>query len=452
MKRILALLMGLFHCMICRAVPEEKSGPLKLNLQLFADSGGQGGYPVATTQYYSNAYTGETEAFDTKNTMEPQIKTWYETQALENARSNHIFAQFADKVPLPEKHGMTVEKRKANTFGDVDRLVEGVIPEGKKFGYSAIQMTVYQYGMYTPIGDRLMLHAVDPVAQDAAEEMGAAAGDTQDKIARNVALSGSNVMYCDKGDGTAVSSRGALDATCKLTPTMVNRAATWLKKHKAPKINGKYVMVIHPSVSYDIRQSQEWIEVHKYSATTEIFNGEIGELHGIRFVESDNAKVYKGADLGSDSRTLTVNGAVSASKTITFDGGTVASSALVGRYVLIGGQKLKVTANTDSALTVDANVTCADNTVIYPGEGGKDGIAVYACIALGLKAFAMIDVAGGNQKMIIKSPQETGGPLEQFGTVGVKFETGGGVQYEERLLRVECGSFYSNVDEDADAA
>jgi hypothetical protein len=30
----------------------------------------------------------------------------------------------------------------------------------------------------------------------------------------------------------------------------------------------------------------------------------------------------------------------------------------------------------------------------------------------------------------------------------VYFETGGGVLYEERLLRVECGSYYSAVDED----
>ncbi len=431
---------------------EELKSLLKLDLQRFADSGGQGGYPVANTGDYTNAYTGEHEAFDSVNTMNPQMKTWFDTESLENARSNHIYRQFADNVPLPENHGLTVERRKANTFGDVDKLVEGVIPEGKKFGYSAITMTVYEHGMYTPVGRRLMRHAIDQVSQDAAEEIGAAAGDTQDKNARNVCLSGSNVMYCDDSSGNAKSSRSALDGTCKLTPTMVNRAATWLKKHKAKKINGKYVMIIHPSVSYDIRQSSEWIDVHKYSATTEIFNGEIGELHGIRFVESDNAKVYKGKNLASDSRTLLVNNASqSASTTVPFDGGTVAEDALIGRYVLIGSQKVRITDNTASALTVDAAVTCADNTVIYPGEGGKEGIAVYPCVALGLNAFAMVDVAGGNQQMIIKTPEQVGGPLNQFGTVGVYFEDGGGVQYEERLLRIECGSYYSDVDEDVDA-
>ncbi|MBR3105868.1 MAG: N4-gp56 family major capsid protein [Clostridia bacterium] len=423
---------------------------------LMADSGGQGGYPVANTGNYTNAYTGDVVAFDSNNTMAPQIKQWYNTRALENARSNHIFAQFADNEPLPEKHGMTVEKRKPNTFGDVERLTEGVIPEGKKFGYSAITMQVYEYGQYTPIGRRLMRHAVDPVAQDAAEEMGASGGNTQDKIARDVCMTGSNVMYCSKWSGStenAVTSRSALDKTAVLNPTMVNRAATWLKKHKAPKINGKYVAIIHPSVSYDIRQSADWIDAHKYATPENIYNGEIGELHGVRFVESDNAKVLWGKDLASNSRTLLVNGAISqAGKTITFDGGTVAEDALIGRKILVGTVLCEVTDNTANTITVKDNVNnIADNTVIYPGEGGAGGIAVYPCIFLGAKAFAMIDVAGGSMEIITKSAEQAGGPLNQFATVGVYFETGGGIQYEERVLRVECGSHYSDVDEDPDA-
>ena len=73
--------------------------------------GATGGHPVANTGNYTNAYTGSAESFDSNNTMEPQIKQWYNTQALENARNNHIFAQFAENVPLPEHHGMTIEKR-----------------------------------------------------------------------------------------------------------------------------------------------------------------------------------------------------------------------------------------------------------------------------------------------------------------------------------------------------
>lgn len=429
---------------------EENNKILKLDLQRFAEGDHFPGTTTATTQYYSNPYTGDTQAFDQNNTMAPQIKQWYNTEALENARNNHIFAQFAKNIPLPENHGMTVEMRKANTFGDVDRLKEGVIPDGKPFGYSAISATVYEYGAYTPLGRRLQRHAIDPVAQDAAEEMGAAGGNTQDKIARNIALSGSNVMYCDKADGTAVTSRSQLTRDCVLTPTMVNRAVTWLKKHKAPKINGKYVAIIHPSVTYDIRESKGWLDAHEYAHPEEIYNGEIGELHGVRFIESDNAKVFKGSALVS-SGTLVTSAAVDNSTTVPVTGATITANALKDRYVLIGGIKCKVVSNTASALTILDPITVASGATIVPGEGGAGGIAVYGCIFLGKDAFGMIDVSGGNMEMIIKTPEQAGGPLNQFGTIGVYFETGGGVLYEERLLRVECGSYYSDVDEDEDA-
>ena len=416
---------------------------------LAPDSGGQGGYPVANSQYFSNAYTGQTEAFDPAHSMEAEIKSWYNTEALENARSNHIFTQFAKSIPLPEHHGMTVEMRKANTFGDVPRLQEGVIPDGQKFGYSAVQATVFEYGTYTSLGRRLERHAIDPVAQDAAEEMGAAGGNTQDKIARNVALSGSNVMYCDKADGTRVSTRSQLTNDCVLTPTMVNRAVTWLKKHKAPKINGKYVAIIHPSVTFDIRESKGWLDAHEYAHPDEIYNGEIGELHGVRFIESDNAKVFRGTPLADGD--LTVASAVNGSKTVPVSGAALEANALKDRYVLLGGVKYKIEGNTANSITLDTAVTAAAGTPIYPGEGGANGIAVYGCIFLGKNAFGMIDVAGGNMEVIVKTPEQAGGPLNQFGTIGVYFETGGGVLYEERLLRVECGSYYSDTDEDPDA-
>ena len=42
-----------------------------------------------------------------------------------------------------------------------------------------------------------------------------------------------------------------------------------------------------------MRKSEDWKEAHKYADVTPIFNGEIGELHGVRFVESTAAKIWK---------------------------------------------------------------------------------------------------------------------------------------------------------------
>ena len=263
---------------------------IKINLQAFA-----AGTLVNATTTYVNSETGATTAFDATNKLTPGMKTFYDTELLENARANLIFAQFAKKQPLPANRGRTMEWRKWNTLPNADTLQEGVVPDGKKLGMSTLTASLVQHGMFVAISDLLELHYVDDVLLGATEELGASAGESMDKLIRNELQTNTNIMYADTvADGKTTEVTGYTGMTAdnnRLTPDMVNKAVTWLKKNKAPTINGKYVAIIHPSVAYDLRSSNEWIEAHKYAAVTEIFNGEIGELHGVRFVETTNAKI-----------------------------------------------------------------------------------------------------------------------------------------------------------------
>ena len=344
-----------------------------LMLQMFADAGTL----VNTTGNYVNAYTGDAQNFDSVNTLSPTMKTYYDTELLENARPSLIHAQFAKKQMLPKGRGKSVEWRKWNTLEDAGALTEGVIPTGQKMGQSSMTQGITQYGTYVTVSDQLELHAIDDVILGATEELGASAGSSEDKLVRNVVVAGTNVQYCTKkaasGAETEVTSRANLDKTAILNPTEVNRAVTTLKKLKAPKIDGSYVAIIHPSVTFDIRESDEWIDVHKYASTTEIFEGEIGKLHGCRFVETTEAKVFS-------------------------------------------------------------------------GEGCPSGLAVYATLFMGKDAFGMIDPEGGNLQMIIKDKNQAGGPLNQFSTLGYKFESATKILYQERMVRVESCGAYSAVD------
>jgi N4-gp56 family major capsid protein len=271
------------------------------DLQLFA----AGTLVNATTQYV-NSDTGEGVAFEGVNTLTPGMKTYYDTELLENSRAHLFFEQLGRKQRLPKNHGRTVEWRKWNTLPRANVLKEGVIPNGQKLGQTTLTASLEQYGMFVAITDLLDLHHIDNVLVGATEELGASAGETKDILIRNVLQTGTSVMYADKvaadGSKTEVLTYSAMDPdNCRLTPDMVNKAATHLKKMKAPTISGKYVAVVHPSVTYDLRSSDEWIEAHKYAATTEIFNGEIGELHGVRFIETTNAKVTSQAVSGGNA-------------------------------------------------------------------------------------------------------------------------------------------------------
>lgn len=434
---------------------------MAVNLQLMADAGTL----VNATGNYVNAYTGAQTAFSGKDTLVGELKTFYDTELLENARVELFYAQFATKQPLPAGNGTSVEWRKWNTFARATQLVEGVIPTGQKFGMSTKTGAINQYGTYATISDKLELHAFDNVILGATEEMGASAAETQEVLIRDALFVNTNVMYADviSAQGayvkTPTQSAGLVhDSTngyAYLTPDMINQAVTKMKKDRVPTINGKYVAVIHPSVAYDLRKSDEWIEAHKYAATTEIFNGEIGELHGMRFVEDVFAPVIKGEDLASDVRSLKINKQAGYSGAITsvdFDGSTagVAADALIGRIIEINGVAAIVTDNTATSITFASTDfgTIADNADINPGEGSFGGDAAYATYCFGRDSFGIIDPAGGALQMIMHDKDEIGGPLNQFSTVGYKFETNGAtVLYPERCLRIMSASKYSGTDE-----
>lgn len=370
-------------------------------LQLFADAGTVVNTLVNNgTSNYTNAYTGEAVAASpSTNTLAPELKTFYDTELLENARTEMFYAQFGRKQRLPKNGGTTIEWRKFNTFDRASELKEGVIPTGQQFGSSSLTASISQYGTYTSITDKLEMRAYDNVILAATEEMGASAAATQETLIRNALLVGTNVMYCDNVDvngdvistPTSPATMGAgggssnSDGWALLTPTMVNKAVTKMKKDRVPRINGKYYAVIHPSVAYDLRQSKEWIEVHKYAATSEIFNGEIGELHGCRFIEDTFAPILGGSYIYSGSTTY---------------------------------------------------------------KNKSDGVT-YATYFFGKDGFGIVDPEGGGLEMIIHDKDEIGGPLNQFSTIGYKFETNGAtILYPERVLRVMSVSSYSATDEE----
>ena len=355
---------------------------MKFDLQLFAEAGNV----VNATESYVNAYTGDTQAFSGENSLSQELKTFYDTELLENARVEMYYAQFGKKQPLPANHGKTVQWRKWNTFARAGQLQEGVIPTGQKFGVSTRTGTVNQYGTYAAVSDRLELRAYDDVILGATEEMGASAAETQETLIRDALLVNTNVMYCDNltlstgavaGTPTGCAAMEASATVMSLlTPDMVAKAVTKLKKDRVPTVNGKYYAVIHPSVAYDLRKSKEWIEAHKYAAPEQLFNGEIGELHGCRFIENVFAPV------------------------------------LAGDYK------------------------------------NKAGTVTYATYFFGKDSFGIIDPEGGALEMIVKDKSQIGGPLNQFSTIGYKLETNGAtILYPERVLRVMSCSSFSATDE-----
>jgi len=232
--------------------------------------------------------------------LSAENKTFYDMTLLDEAQAALVHDQFAQKRPIPMNGGKTIEFRKfASLPKATTPLTEGVTPDGKSLNVTAVTATVAQYGDYITQSDVLELTSIDNTIVEATKILGRQAGLTLDTVTRNVLQSGTNVTYCPKSDGSEVTSRAGLDATCQLTVKVVQQVVAKLKGQNAPTINGKYVAIIHPYVAYSLMRDPEWIDAHKYAQPDNLFTGEIGEIAGVRFVETTEAKVYEGGVFGT---------------------------------------------------------------------------------------------------------------------------------------------------------
>lgn len=233
-----------------------------------------------------------------------EMKTFYDMTLIDEASANLVHSQFGQKRPIPKNGGKTIEFRKfAPLAKAITPLTEGVTPDGKSLSVSTITATVSQYGDYITQSDVLELTALDNTILEATKLLGRQAGVTLDTVVRNVMQSGTNVTYCPKigsdGAETAVNSRSGLDNTCQLTVKVLQQVVAKLRGQNAPTINGKYVAIIHPYAAYDLMRDPEWIDAHKYTNVGNLYEGEIGEIAGIRFVQTTEAKIYSGGVFGT---------------------------------------------------------------------------------------------------------------------------------------------------------
>ena len=232
--------------------------------------------------------------------LSAEMKTFYDMTLIDEAQANLVHDQFGQKRPIPKNGGKTIEFRKfAPLAKALTPLTEGVTPAGKSLEVSTITAVVAQYGDFITQSDVLELTALDNTILEGTKLLGNQAGATLDAVTRNILHTGTNVTYCPKADGTAVTSREGLDDTCQLTVDVVKQVVAKLRSQNAPTIGGKYVAIIHPYVAYDLMSDERWVEAHKYAKPDNLYEGEIGEIAGVRFVQTTEAKIYAGGVFGS---------------------------------------------------------------------------------------------------------------------------------------------------------
>lgn len=402
----------------------------------------------------------------TNTTLDPglsdEMKVYYSMRLINLAEPELIHDQFGQKHPIPKNSGKTIEFRKYDSPPKaLVPLTEGVTPAGQKMSMGVIRATIKQYGGYIELSDILELTAIDNNLVQATRLLASQAGRTADTITREVLAGGTNVVYAGgaKDRSELVGGDSTAENNKYLTVDDIRKAVRALKVMNAQKINRYFAGIIHPDTAYDLMNDKKWVDVKTYSDPDGIYEGEIGKIEGVRFVETTEAKIFHAAPLKiedggeASARNLTVKSAASKVITITEKLSANQAKALTGRDILVGGELLEVAsaaAGAAGAATITVKTapatTPAASTVIYPGEGGANGRDVYSTLILGADAYGVTELEGGGLQHIVKQLGSSGtaDPLNQRATAGWKLTKVAERLVEQYMVRIESASTFES--------
>ena len=396
------------------------------------------------------------------NDLSAEMKTYYEKQLVRNAEPALVYDRFGDKYPIPKNGGKNIEFRKYDPLPKaLTKITEGVTPSGNKLKVTTITATIDQYGDYIEISDVLELTAIDRNLEESTMLLGSQSGRTRDTIVREIVCAGTNKSFAPSVDGTTITPillRKDVTTKCKLRPKDVREMVAKLKRMNAnPMEDGYFVAVIHPDVSCDIQDDKEWQESHKYAEPENLYNGEIGRIGKVKFVESTEAKIigpkwiFGNAESNGvcrlhveeteaiGSTEIKVKEAISTAQATEFNARITGGETI---YLYFNKVRMAITSVTAGAagagyFTVSAIAAALAAGDMICGDGaGADGSAIYCTMVFGAHAYGITEVNGGGLQHIVKPLGSAGAadPLNQRATSGWKC-----LMVAERLVEAYMG-------------
>lgn len=231
----------------------------------------------------------------TRNDMNANVlQTWLTRKTLEVFEPNLYFYKLGE-TPMVESGYNTLSWAKFDQIASSSVTVgttsnDGVTPTETAFNATVVTTTPVQYRAVVSLSDMVVELNVIGFLEGAARAVGDAMARKIDAVIQTEIMAGSNVYYA-----SSTQTRVSLAATDILTAALINKACAKLESLDAPKVNGMYVVVIHPYQLYDLRASTStggWLDVSKYANPEQIYKGEIGALFGVRIVVSSHVQTF----------------------------------------------------------------------------------------------------------------------------------------------------------------
>ena len=193
------------------------------------------------------------------------------------------FSQFAtQKTELGVEPGLTISMLTYDNLKLGGSLQEMQNMSTQALSGSMKQITVQEHGNAVSNSELLIQSSFDDIMATTTTLLGRDYALVMDCELRDVALSGTNVVYAGGKE-----SRDAITETDKLQVSTIKDAIEVLATNNAPKYQNLYwICFVHPHQSRDLRDDSAWINASNYGAPEQLFTGEIGRIDDTRFIET----------------------------------------------------------------------------------------------------------------------------------------------------------------------
>lgn len=171
-------------------------------------------------------------------------------------------------------------------------LTEATNPSAVEMSTTTVSATVAEYGNYTKVGSLYSMTSIDEGLKEHVAVHAQNAGETIDTLIRDELAGGGTEQIVNGKALTAVLAADIIDGA------EIRKAVRNLFLAKAPRFeDGLYKSIIPTSIVHDLRGDSEWLDAYKYTDASNLRNGDVGTLHGVRFIETNNEVLT--ADAGS---------------------------------------------------------------------------------------------------------------------------------------------------------
>jgi len=408
-------------------------------------------------------------------------------ELLSLAEKNVVFAQQALKVQLPQHNSKTIQ------FSRYPRLslpstphTEGdASPTPQALSVETVSAIVDQWVMVVSLTDLSVLTIKHPLVPIVTERLGLAKAELVDREIQKVLLAADAAAFAN-----GAASRAALTTSDTVNSVEMRRVWQTLKRNGARPVGMNFLSIVDPEVSQDISADDQFHSAHELKDVTALYNNEIGEWMGFRvqvsnfipthslIADADWTAAVGGASTvwaGGDNKSVyfkvvrvetdfgfetDVSNAVAIADVdngesiqVTFP----ASPATGVTYNLYmsdtdatsadGNLRLISTGNLPSAvLGIGTILATFPTSAVYPTTAPASpgtGVTVHTSYMFGKEAYAMVDLAGDNLRVLITpSGPSKSDPADLTRPLALKGSFKAVVLNEDYMVRLESASAF----------